>query len=82
MHLTFAPLPATRVAVDEIKKVVAATKPTNPTGSGDLERSASEMVVQVKAVLTAKAKNEGLAAANDGLARAAAKVKDLAAKVC
>lgn len=69
------------MAVDEIKKAVAASKPTSPTGSADLERSASEMVVQVKALLTAKAKNENLKAAEDGMARAVAKVKDFAAKV-
>lgn len=61
--------------------MVAQARPTNPTVAADLERSASEMVVQVKSLLTAKAKNEGLDAALATLGKAVNKVKDNAVKL-
>jgi hypothetical protein len=39
------------------------------------------MVIQVKALLTAKAKNDGVPAAEANLGKAAQKVKDLALKL-
>jgi len=44
----------TRVAVDAIKKQVAATKASKPDESGALEKLATELVLSVKGVLTTK----------------------------
>jgi len=44
----------TRLAVEAIKKLVAATKASKPDESSILEKTATEVVLSVKGVLTTK----------------------------